>query len=244
MKVLVVESDPESSLELNGILTKNGFEVEQATSVKNAIHKLQSDLKIGLIISDTALPETDGFELLKYLRNNNIHNRTPILMCSSDSDKDSVLKSVQLGARDFLIKPVNPDILMEKIARITRPKKVAPCVMVVDDDEFILDILQKIIRRDGYEVIPVRSALEALKTLEETKVEVIISDIVMPEMDGMELLASVKTKHPGVQVVMITGHSGRFGKESVLDAGADGFISKPFKNIEIIRTLQRLMVNR
>jgi len=240
MKVLIVENDPKSSLELNGILTKNGFEVAQATSVKSAINTLQTDLSIGLIISDINMPESDGFDLLKYLRNNSIHRKTPILMCSATGDKESVLKSVKLGAKDYIIKPVNPNILMEKIARITRPKS-APRVMVVDDDELILEILEKIIKRDGYEVIAYTSARKALQALETEEVEVIISDIVMPEMDGMELLVNVKTRFPKIHMLMITGHSGKYGKESVLDAGADGFISKPFKNIEIIRTLQKLI---
>ena len=152
MKVLIVENDPKSSLELNGILTKNGLDVAHATSLKNAINALQSDLSIGLIISDINMPETDGFELLKYIRNNNIHKNTPILMCSASGDKESVLKSIRLGAKDFIVKPVNADTFMEKIRKITRPKNV-PRIMVIDDDEFILDVLEKIIERDGYEVI-------------------------------------------------------------------------------------------
>jgi CheY-like chemotaxis protein len=240
MKVLVVENDPKSSLEINGILTKNGFDVAQATSVKNAVNTLQSDLSIGLIISDINMPESDGFELLKYLRNNKIHKNTPILMCSATGDKESVLKSIRLGAKDFIVKPVNPNTLMEKIHKITRPRS-APRIMVIDDDEFILDVLEKIIERDGYEVITFTSAREALQALESEEVKVIISDIAMPEMDGMELLVNVKARYPKICMLMVTGHAGKYGKESVIDAGADGFISKPFKNIEITRTLQRLI---
>ncbi len=242
MKVLIVENDPKSSLELNGILVKNGFEVAQAASVKNAINTLQTDLSVRLIISDINMPESTGFDLLKYLHNNRMHGKIPILMCSDTGNRESVLKSMKMGARDFIVKPVNPDILMEKIGKILHPKG-APRIMVVDDDEFVLEILEKIIKRDGFEVIAVTSASDALQTLETEKVEVIISDIVMPEMDGMELLVNVKMKFPKIRMLMITGHSGKYGKESVLDAGADGFISKPFKNIEITRTLQRLIHN-
>jgi DNA-binding NarL/FixJ family response regulator len=62
-------------------------------------------------------------------------------------------------------------------------------------------------------------------------------------MDGIELLKQVKCKYPEIRVLMITGHTGRYGSESVMDIGADGFISKPFKNIEITRTLRRLIDN-
>ncbi len=240
MKILIVESDPKSALELNGILVKNGFEVAQASSVKNAINALQTDLSIGFVISDINMPESNGFDLLKYLNNIKMHNNVPILMCSETGDKESVLKSRRMGARDFIIKPINPDILMEKIGKILRPKS-APRVMVVEDDEFVLDILEKIIKREGFEVVAVSSARDALQELEKAKVEVIISDIVMPGMDGMELLNNVKTNFPEIRMLMITGHSGKYGKESVMEAGADGFISKPFKNIEITRTIQKLI---
>jgi CheY-like chemotaxis protein len=240
MKVLIVENDPKTMLEFNGILAKNGFDLEQASSVKSAISILQTDLSVQLIICDVNVPEADGFDLLKYIRNNYIYKNTPILMCSATGDKESVLKSIRLGARDFLIKPIDSHALLEKIAKITRPKR-APCIMLVDDEEFILEILKTILQREGYEVITSTSAKEALTTLEKNSVDVIISDIMMPEMDGMELLANVKARFPKVRVLIITGHSGKYEKESVLDSGADGFISKPFKNIEIIRTLQMIL---
>lgn len=240
MKILIVENDPRSALELNGILVKNGFEVTQASSVKNAINALQTDLSIGLIISNINMPESNGFHLLKYLNNNNLQNEIPILICSETGDKEAVIKSRRMGAKDFIIKPFKPDIILEKVGKILRPKS-APRIMVVEDDVFVLDVLEKIIKREGFEVVAFTSARDALQELEKDKAKLIISDIVMPGMDGMELLNNVKTKFPDIPMLMITGHSGRYGRESVLEAGADGFISKPFKNIEITRTIQKLI---
>ena len=242
MKILIVENDPRSSLELHGILTKNGFEVSRVDSIKKAINKLQTDMSVELIISDVDMPESSGFDLLNYINKNKAHYKIPVLMCSETVDKNIVLNSKKLGASDFIKKPVDPDKLMEKIGKILQPKST-PRVMVVDDDEFILEILEKIIRREGFEVTAISSAREALEKLESEKIEAVISDIVMPEMDGIELLKQVKSKYPEIRVLMITGHTGRYGSESVMDIGADGFISKPFKNIEITRTLRRLIDN-
>jgi DNA-binding response OmpR family regulator len=163
-------------------------------------------------------------------------------MCSDNGDRESVMRCLKMGARDFIVKPFDPAKMIEKIGKVLQPKK-APRIMIVDDDEFILEILEKIVRREGYDVTAVRSANDALTRLEEDNIEVVISDIVMPEMDGMELLKEVKAKFPKTLMLMITGHSGKYGRESVLDSGADGFISKPFKNIEITRTIQRLLNN-
>ena len=244
MKILIAENDQETAFTLNKILINNGFEVEQASSVKDAVGYLQSDPSIGLIICNTTFPGEDGFDLLRQLQKKNIHVKTPVLMCGATGDKESVLKSIKLGARDFILKPFDPDILMEKIARIESSPKIKPQIMVIDDEEFLLDVLKTILKREGYSVVTSKSAREGLEILAKTNVEVIISDIIMPEMDGMELLTEVKAKYPKIKMLMITGHSGKYGERSVLDAGADGFITKPFKNIEITRTIQRLALGR
>lgn len=114
-------------------------------------------------------------------------------------------------------------------------------VLIVENDPKSALELNGILVKKGFEVAAVSSARDALQELEKAKVEVIISDIVMPGMDGMEPLNNVKTNFPEIRMLMITGHSGKYGKESVMEAGADGFISKPFKNIEITRTIQKLI---
>ena len=243
MKILIIDDDPTVYLVINGILIKNGYETAHASSVSEAIKILQADLSIGLIICDIMMPEADGFDFLKGISNNPVHNNTPVLMCSSLSDKEAILKSMKLGARDYIVKPIEPNTLIKKILKIFE-KKDSMTVMVVDDQKFILDILKKILERDGYAVVAYTSAREALKMLGEINVDIIISDISMPEMDGLEFLAQVKKQYPKIRMLMITGHSGKYKEESVIDAGADGFIAKPFKNLEIIRELQGLKLEK
>jgi CheY-like chemotaxis protein len=76
-----------------------------------------------------------------------------------------------------------------------------------------------------------------LKILETESVFAVISDICMPGISGLELLAKVKATHPEVFVLLITGQTGKFDKEQAIAAGADGFVAKPFKNIELSQKL-------
>ncbi len=237
MKILIIDDDPTVYLVINGILIKSGYETAHASSVSEAIKILQADISIKLIICDIMMPEADGFDFLKGIGNNPIHKNTPVLMCSAVGDKEMILKAIKLGARDYIIKPIDSKILLGKLTNLLETKST-PIILVVDDEEFILEILKKILERDGYSVITQTSALEALKMLEKITVNMIISDISMPEMDGMEFLARVKSLYPHIRTLMITGHSGRYGEKSVVEAGADGFVAKPFKNLEIIRKLE------
>ncbi len=85
------------------------------------------------------------------------------------------------------------------------------------------------------------SGEHALEILEENKVAAIISDIAMPEMNGIDLLTKVKKKHGDIPILMITGFAGQYRGENVLAAGADGFIIKPFKNIDIVNKIKSLI---
>ena len=85
----------------------------------------------------------------------------------------------------------------------------------------------------------VETELQAI--LEENKVSAIISDIAMPGMNGMDLLAEVKKKYQGIPMLMITGFAGQYKSDHAMAAGADGFIIKPFKNIDIINKVKNFV---
>jgi len=113
-------------------------------------------------------------------------------------------------------------------------------VLIVDDEQFIRQILGRIVKREGYTVSEARDGIEALEMLQTEKFHFVISDIKMPRMDGMELLNAIKAQHPKTKVLMVTGYAGDYTAWDVISAGADHYITKPFKNTEIATTLRSL----
>lgn len=116
-------------------------------------------------------------------------------------------------------------------------------VLIVDDEQFIRQILCRIVSREGYAVGEASDGEDALKKMEQDKYDIVISDIRMPQMDGMELMEQIHKRHPGTAVVLITAYAGEYNSETALAAGADSYITKPFKNIEIARTLMSVNNN-
>ena len=114
-------------------------------------------------------------------------------------------------------------------------------VLIVDDETFIRQILARIVSREGYEVRQASDGQDALDRLSEVSYDIVISDIKMPNMDGIELLGEIKTIHPDVGVILITAYAGEYSAEEALKAGADAFIAKPFKNTEIAETLRKVL---
>lgn len=115
-------------------------------------------------------------------------------------------------------------------------------VLVVDDESFIRQILSRMVSREGYEVHQATDGKDALKLLADHPCQIVISDIKMPNMDGIELLAEIKTNHSTVSVILITAYAGEYSADDAIAAGADAFITKPFKNIEIAETLRKVLI--
>jgi len=116
--------------------------------------------------------------------------------------------------------------------------KGTPTVLVVDDQESIRLALSKILTKEGYNVILAGEGEEALNTLRERKVNVILSDLKMPKMDGLQLLKATKLLKPEVEVILITAHGTIEKAVGAMKDGAHNFITKPFKKIMIANTIK------
>jgi two-component system sensor histidine kinase/response regulator len=114
-------------------------------------------------------------------------------------------------------------------------------ILVVDDDRYLLDLLIETLRSIGYDTTGVQSAAEALKLLETTDYKLLITDIKMPEMDGLEFTRKVKRNHPDLPVIFITGVLG----SSVLRlTDADGYLSKPFRIGQMEELIKKVLENQ
>jgi len=117
-------------------------------------------------------------------------------------------------------------------------------VLIVNDEKFIRDILTRIIRREGFSVDIANDGLEAYNKILQGNFDFVISDINMPNLNGMELLDKVKKINRDISFLLITSRVGKYSPKDVLKAGADFFITKPFKNAEIAHILRTLEIKR
>lgn len=99
-------------------------------------------------------------------------------------------------------------------------------ILVVDDDAALLDLLVDTLSTIGYSVVPAPGGSEALVILEQDTFDMVISDIRMPEVDGISLLNKVRRSYPGLPVLLITGVA---SDDIINKASPDGFLAKPFR---------------
>jgi YesN/AraC family two-component response regulator len=112
-------------------------------------------------------------------------------------------------------------------------------ILVVDDEPMVRNILEQLLQRKGYNIKGVSGAKEALEYIKSNKVDLVVSDIAMPEMDGLELLQVLKRTFPNIGVVMMTGYGDAYSVKEALSLGADEYITKPFKGHEVALIIER-----
>ncbi len=106
-------------------------------------------------------------------------------------------------------------------------------ILVVDDEQFMVHTLSKILELLGYDVVSAMGGQEAFQLFKNQHVDLVVSDLHMPDMNGLELLTSIKTHNPATPVILVTGYGVDNAREIASAWKADGFLGKPFKITEL-----------
>ncbi|MBW1616238.1 MAG: response regulator [Deltaproteobacteria bacterium] len=121
-------------------------------------------------------------------------------------------------------------------------------ILIIDDEQDILKLLSMSLMADGYQTVTASSGKEGIETFKNKKPDIVLTDIKMPEMTGLEVLKNIKEIDPSAQVIIITGHGDVDSAIEALQYGASDFINKPVKNealaVAIKRAKKKIAINR
>jgi two-component system, cell cycle response regulator len=120
-----------------------------------------------------------------------------------------------------------------------------PLLLLVDDEEEILELLERILR-PKYAILKAENGKEALKILQSEAVQLVVSDVMMPEMDGFQLCKAIKSnfEHSHIPVILLTAKNTLQSKIEGLELGADAYIEKPFSKEHLLAQIASLLNNR
>ena len=113
-------------------------------------------------------------------------------------------------------------------------------VLVVDDDNNICDLIELYLQKEGYKVFKAFNGNEALKTFKEKQIDIIVLDVMMPVMDGYEVLKEIR-KSSQVPVLMLTAKGETFDRVLGLELGADDYMVKPFEPKELVARIRAVL---
>ena len=118
----------------------------------------------------------------------------------------------------------------------------SPKVLIVDDNDLMRTLLRGILRNESCQVVgEAKNGAIALDQVEKTDPDVVFLDVMMPEMDGLEVLQYIKERHPRIKVIMITGNPSVENVQDSIQGGASGFIVKLFNTARVLDTLQKTL---
>jgi CheY-like chemotaxis protein len=124
-------------------------------------------------------------------------------------------------------------------------RKAAGAILLVDDNADQLAMATLLLKMEGYTVLSAKNGVEALRILSASAIDCLVTDLFMPEMDGVELIAEMRKRHPMTRVIAISGRT--LGRTDYLDTaaliGADATLKKPVSTDDLIATLNRVLAS-
>jgi DNA-binding response OmpR family regulator len=130
---------------------------------------------------------------------------------------------------------------------VKKPKAIKdrkPNILIVDDSMSVRKFVGSILEKKGFGTFTSDSGEEALKTMEKNDIDLVITDLEMPNMDGFTLITHIKNsnKYKDMPIIILTGRSSEEKQKEGLQRGADAFIVKPFKEDELLQTIGKFII--
>ena len=224
------------------MLKSDSYVVLPAISVKEGITFLQSRSDISMILCDLVMPGEDGFAMLNFVRDNLRFRDIPVVVCTGMPNKTFVERALKLGARDYITKPYEAKSFLKRVRTII--DSGLGTLLVVTDDESVSRILAGALSREGYRIMKAPSGERGLEILSGEPVDGILSELVLPDMTGLDLLSEAQDKKPGIQALIIGDPQTDVNENDIIAAGGYGMLRKPFSNTEVARKVAQLLLAR
>jgi signal transduction histidine kinase/DNA-binding response OmpR family regulator len=185
--VLLVEDNPHAVDLLTLYLEGDGFGVTAARDGESGL-ALAREVHPTAIVLDILLPRVDGWEFLARVKSDPAIGDIPVVIVSMLDERG---KGFALGAADYLVKPVGRDAILAALRRVTSQAHAnghSASVLAIDDDTIALELIDAVLRPEGYTVLKATSGREGLSIARRERPGLLILDLLMPEIDGFEIV--------------------------------------------------------
>jgi PAS domain S-box-containing protein len=272
VKVLVVDDNRTNRRILEGMLLRWQMKPTTVEGGRQALVQLSEARKAGqpygLVLTDMHMPDMDGFALVEEIRHRPELSTATIMMLTSAGHRGDAARCQALGVAAYLLKPIRQSELREAIARVLGAREHEGAIPLItrfslqdarEPDAFLKVLLAednlvnqrlavRLLEKRGHQVVVASTGLEALKALEKGKFDLVLMDVQMPEMDGLEATAVIREKEKGTgihqAVVALTAHAMKGDREKCIAGGMDGYLTKPIRPQELDQLLDIYVARR
>lgn len=198
--ILVVEDDDGSRELLEFTLVNEGYRVASAASGKEAL-ELANSMDPFAITLDIMMPGMDGWDVIKYLKQENGTQDIPIIITSMIDEKKM---GIIWGAVEYFIKPIEKEVLLTTLDRLKeKVSKHSLKVLVVDDEMVMVDLISEMLKGDEFEVLTANGGQKAIDMALKDNPDVIILDLMMPNVSGYDVIHALKHRGETIDIPII-----------------------------------------
>jgi len=272
VKVLIVDDNRTNRGILEGMLKRWEMKPTSVEGGEEALAELASAWEggdpYGLTLTDAHMPFMDGFGLIERIRESPELATATIMMLTSAGHRGDAARCQKLGVAAYLLKPIRQSELREAIGRVlgakaegsaiplitrftlqaTRERSALLSVLLVEDNAVNQRLAARLLEKRGHRVAVTANGREALAALEKDEYDLVLMDVQMPEMDGLEATAAIRKMEEGSSkhqtVIALTAHAMKGDEERCLAAGMDGYLSKPIRPAELDAILDGYVARR
>src|SRR5690606_11612818 len=238
--VLVVEDDYATSKLLSNYLTKWGYNPRIVNSGEQALKAIEEEIFLAVLM-DIILPDMNGIELLKKLREHKNLKHTPVIVCSIESEQQ---KAFLMGAVEYFVKPIKYNYLVEVLTNYKLKKNSN--ILIVDDDVPTLNLIKEAVQQLGFNPIAEAHSSKVMDLIEDIYLDLAIIDLEMPELNGYELIKQIKSnnKFAHLPIIIYTGKENYQEDLNKIDGVFEELLQKKSTYIEDHADTINAMINR
>ncbi len=235
--LLIIDDDAHIYNFIKESLVQTGYELQHATNSEEGLALARQYLP-QVIILDVIMPGTDGWAMLGILKSDPELRQIPVIMLTVLADKDT---GYALGATEFLIKPVQANLLIETLERYLSLDQPAN-ILAVEDDELARTLIIRALSKTPWKITECVNGFDALDKLQHTIPQAILLDLMMPGMDGFEVIKAIRNneKWRSIPVIVITAKDLTAEDKERLNGGVALIIRKgAYKKEELLTIIQQ-----
>ena len=241
IKILLVDNEKDFVSSTEKLLSRRGFKVDVATSGEEARAACEANY-FEVVVLDISMPDSDGHDLFYSLKQ--MYTHTQFIILTGHGNVERAFEMSTDGLFAYLTKPCDIDELagiilaaagksMGMQEQTALKKKIICSVLLIDDEKEYLVSMQKVLNRRGFNVLTAAGGQEGLLVLDTHDIDVVVVDLKMPGMDGLDVLSSIKKKFPKVEVILLTGHGAADSAVKGMSLGAFDYLLKPHNPDEL-----------
>jgi hypothetical protein len=239
--ILLVEDQPEVRKLARMVLRSFGYNVLEAADAREALfHSARCAGPIHLLLTDVVMPGMSGHELAAQLKP--LRPEMKVLYMSGYTASAIVRQEILEAGINYLQKPVSRDNLAAKVREVLGPPRPAGTVLVVDDEVGIRSLVRQVLQSAGYDVLEAENGKQAIREAENQKVDLVITDLAMPEQEGIGTIQLLRAERPGLKIIAMSGAT---SVQDYLDVaktlGAHASLARPVQPDQLLETVRRIL---